>query len=133
MEKNYAILPDRVKAAVIDGIILIALMYATSEIFSFFNEVPQYVRISVFILIAILYDPIFTSKYGGTIGHTFSGISVKKENESTKNISFPVAIVRFILKALLGWISLLTVTMNEQRKAIHDFVAGSIVIEDKKS
>ncbi|PCJ95511.1 MAG: RDD family protein [Flavobacteriaceae bacterium] len=132
MDKNYAILPDRIKAAVVDGILLITLMYASSEIFSFFNEVPQFVRISVFILLFVLYDPIFTSKYGGTIGHSFSGISVKKESDPTKNISFPAALIRFILKALLGWISLLTVTMNDQKQAIHDFAVSSVVLEDKK-
>lgn len=132
MDKKYAILPDRIKAAVIDGILLIALMYASSEIFSFFNEVPQFVRVLVFTLLFILYDPIFTSKYGGTIGHSFSGISVKKESDSTKNISFPVAIIRFILKASLGWISLLTTTMNDKKQAIHDFAASSVVLEDKK-
>jgi len=124
----YAILPDRVKAAVIDSLILVALSYGISEIFSLFETIPQSIRIISFVLIFILYDPLFTSFYGGTIGHSYSGIMVKSEKFPKKNIRLPTAFIRFVLKVSLGWISLLTVTGNEKKKAIHDYVAGSIVI-----
>lgn len=133
MKEKYAILPRRIKAVVIDSIILIAMSYMTSEIFSSFETVPQYIRISAFVFIFILYDPIFTSFYGGTIGHSYSGISVKRENNNAKNLLFPLAILRFIVKFLFGWISLLTTSMNEKRRALHDFVAGSVVLENVKS
>ena len=130
MKEKYAILPDRIKAAFIDGIILIAAMYATSEILSLFDNVPNLVRIVAAVILFLLYDPFFTSRYGGTIGHSYSRISVKKDTDSTKNISFPIALVRFVLKAFLGWLSLLTVTANKKKKAIHDFVANSVVLEN---
>ena len=129
MNEKYAILPDRIKAAIIDAII-IAAMYAVSELFNLFDIVPNVVRIVTALFLFILYDPLFTSQYGGTIGHSYSGISVKKDNDTTKNISFPFAFIRFILKAFLGWLSLLTVTGNEKKKAIHDFVANSVVLEN---
>ncbi|NER11874.1 RDD family protein [Leptobacterium flavescens] len=132
MKENYAQLPDRVKAAVIDGIVLIALMYATTEVLALFNDVPQFIRIIAFVLIFVLYDPILTSAFGGTIGHSYSNILVKREGDSKRNLPFHFALIRFILKAALGWISLLTVTGNEKKKAIHDFAANSIVIEEKK-
>ena len=139
MSIPYALLPDRVKAAVIDSIILIAMMYGFSELFALFENVPQSFRITAFILVFLLYDPLLTmgrtikkltSIYGGTIGHSYSNILVKNEDEPSKNISFPLAVLRFAVKLLLGWISLLTVTSNEKRKAIHDFVAKSIVIKE---
>lgn len=132
MTNQYAILPDRVKAVVIDSIILIAAMYLISEIFAQFDEVPQYIRITAFVLISIVYDPFFTSTWGGTIGHSYSNISVRKEVDQSKNISFFSALIRFILKSTLGWISLLTTGTNEKKKAIHDFAAGSVVIEIDK-
>lgn len=131
MEENYAILPDRVKAAVIDGIILIAAMYATSEILNLFEKVPNYVRIVAAVFLFVLYDPIFTSQFGGTIGHSYSKINVKKDSDRTTNISLPAAVLRFILKASLGWLSLLTVTGNEKKKAIHDLAVNSVVLEEK--
>lgn len=129
MENQYAILPQRVKAAVIDSIVLIAAIYFISEIFVLFEEVPQYIRIGAFVLVFIVYDPFFTSTYGGTIGHSYSRISVKQENDIAKNISFFAALIRFILKATLGWISLLTISTNEKKKAIHDFAVSSVVLE----
>jgi len=128
MPISYALLPDRVKAAVIDSIILVAMMYGISELFALFENVPQSFRITAFILVFLLYDPLLTSIYGGTIGHSFSNILVKNEDEPSKNISFSLAVLRFVVKLFLGWISLLTVTSNKKRKAIHDFVAKSIVI-----
>lgn len=130
MNRNYAVLPDRVKAAIIDSLLLIGFMYAASELLALFEAVPTYVRIIVAVFIFLLYDPIFTSYYGGTVGHSFSGIEVKREVDTDRNISFPAAVLRFIFKALLGWISLLTVTAHEKKRAIHDLVAGSVVLEE---
>lgn len=131
MEIKYAVLLSRVKAATIDSIIIVGFMFLISEILSAIETVPNYVRITLFVFIFILYDPIFTSIYGGTIGHSKAGITVRNENNPEKKISFPYALLRFLLKVTLGWISLLTVTGNEKRKAIHDFAANSIVIEEE--
>ncbi len=133
MNVTYAILPSRIKAVVIDSIILIAAMYGTSEVFSLFDEVSNTLRIFSFVLIFLVYDPFFTSAFGGTIGHSYSNISVKREKDLDRNISFPMAVIRYVLKTFLGWISLLTVTGNDKRKAIHDFVVNSVVIEVDKT
>ena len=129
MTANYALLPSRIKAAVIDGLVVIAAMYAVSEILALFENVPTYVRISAFIMIFVLYDPFFTSMYGGTIGHSYSKITVRRDADLTSYIPFPAAMVRFILKALLGWLSLLTVTGDKKKKAIHDIAVKSVVVE----
>jgi len=131
MEIKYAILLSRIKAAFIDSIIIIGFMFLISEILSLIEAVPNFERIFLFVFIFLLYDPIFTSIYGGTIGHSKAGITVRNENNPEKNISFPYALLRFLLKVALGWISLLTVTGNVKRKAIHDFAANSIVIEEE--
>lgn len=129
MKKEYARLFDRVKAASIDAMILIAMMYAATEIFELFDIVPNFARALVAVFIFLLYDPLLTSFYGGTIGHSFSGIGVRKDNNSEKKISFPSAIIRFLFKICLGWISLLTITANDKKKALHDFIANSVVLE----
>jgi uncharacterized RDD family membrane protein YckC len=130
MEKNYAYLIDRVKAAIVDGIIIIGAMYGISEIFALFENVPNYFRVIAAISLFILYDPFFTTKYGGTIGHSYSGICVRKENDMSQNIAFPNAVLRFLFKASLGWLSLLTVSTNEKKRAIHDLVANSVVVKN---
>lgn len=128
MQPTYATLPDRVKAAVIDGFLLIGAMYGISEILASFNNVPNYVRIILAVLIFLIYDPFFTSFYGGTIGHSYSNIEVKKLSDYNDKISFPIALIRFLAKAGLGWLSLLTVVGNEKKMAIHDYLAQSVVL-----
>ena len=131
MNKNYAFLPERIKAAVIDGILLIVAMYAVSEILSLFENVPNYVRISIAVLLFLLYDPIFTSQFGGTIGHSYNKIMVKKDAITEQNINLVPALFRFLIKFSLGWVSLLTVTGNQKKKALHDLVVNSVVLREK--
>jgi len=127
-KEKYPGLLDRVKAIVTDGVVIILFILAATYVFSLFENVPVNAKIIAFVFIFILYDPIFTSSFGGTIGHMIVGIRVKRENNEKKNILFPLAIVRFIVKAFLGWISLLTVTGNVKSRAIHDYLVGSVVI-----
>jgi uncharacterized RDD family membrane protein YckC len=124
----------RIKAAVTDYVILLLLIFSISFIFNEFENVPNYLRIAAFVFIFLLYDPLFTSLFGGTIGHRFNGIRVKKEGNKEKNIFFHFALIRYLLKVFLGWISLLTINENPKGKAIHDVAVGSIVIfkNDKK-
>ncbi len=129
MEDKYAQIFTRVKAAAIDGIVIIVLMYSATEILNLFEGVPNYIRISIFISIFLVYEPILISFFGATVGHFFSDIVVKRDNNEQKNVLFPKAMIRFICKFCLGWISLLTVSGNEKRKAIHDHIGGSVVLK----
>lgn len=52
-----------------------------------------------------------------------------KENRiNKKNIQFHLAIIRYFFKAFLGIISLVTVSGNEKKRAIHDHLIGSVVV-----
>ena len=126
--ENYPGVFDRVKAIMTDSIVIVVFMVIASYIFSLFESVPDYSRIIAFVFIFLLYDPLFTSTFGGTIGHMILGIRVKRESNEQKNILFPLAILRYIVKAFLGVISLLTVSSNEKKKAIHDYLVGSVVV-----
>lgn len=133
-EENKEIIPfypsisERIRAAVTDSIVVVAFIMIIALIFSLFDNVPQQIRISLFIFIFFLYDPFFTSFFGGTIGHRKVGIRVKRENDEEKNIIFPIAIIRYIIKVSLGWVSLFTVGTHKKKQAIHDIVAKSIVV-----
>jgi uncharacterized RDD family membrane protein YckC len=131
-EENYPGVFDRVKAIAADGAVIIILMFAAANVFSLFESVPDNARIGAFVFIFLLYDPIFTSIFGGTIGHMMLGLRVKRESDENRNILFPLAIVRYIVKASLGLVSLLTVSGNVKRKAIHDYLVGSVVVYAKK-
>lgn len=130
-EENFPGVFERVKAIVIDGIVIIVFIFVVSYIFSLFENVPDYARIIAFVFIFLLYDPLFITIFGGTIGHILIGIRVKRESNVHKNIIFPLAILRYIVKAILGVISLLTVTGNKKKKAIHDYLVRSVVVYAK--
>jgi len=130
-KSGYPGLFDRIKAVTVDSIVLIIFMMIITDIFSTFENVHDTTRIFAFLFIFLLYDPICTSIFGGTIGHILIGIRVKRENNPEKNIIFPLAFLRYLLKASLGWISLLSVMGNEKRQAIHDAMVKSVVIYEK--
>jgi len=58
MEKRYAILPYRIKAAFIDAVVMIAFMYGISELFGLFEQVPNAARVVSAIFIFLSYDPL---------------------------------------------------------------------------
>ncbi|MDY8135585.1 RDD family protein [Aquimarina sp. 2201CG5-10] len=130
-EKIYPGVFDRVKAVFVDSVVIIIFMVIITDIFSSFENVPGNARIIAFIFIFCLYDPLCTSIFGGTLGHILIGLRVRREKHPEKNISFPMAFIRYITKAALGWISLFTVLSNEKRQAIHDYIASSIIIYDQ--
>ena len=132
MNIEYATLNSRVKAAVIDGILLLITLYALSEILSQFEDIPNYIKVIFFMLLFFCYDPILTSQFGGTIGHSFSKIEVKRDTDPTKNINFFMALIRYLLKIGLGWISLISVMLSDKKIAIHDAVVKSVVIYEKE-
>lgn len=129
---NYISLFPRVKAATLDSILLILMMYTASEVLAEFDTVPNYVRMLLFVFIFILYEPLLVSVWGKTLGHHKMDICVRKESDPNKKIALPIAIVRYLLKLSLGWISLLSITRNDKHQALHDRFVKSVVIQDEQ-
>ena len=132
MTNEYPLLLKRIQALLIDFLLILISMLLITQIINLLNGVPDWVRMGAFFAIFFLYDPLMTSKFGGTLGHMAIGIRVKKESTEEENISFLAALGRFTIKSLMGWISLLTVTGNQRKRAIHDMLSGSVVIYKTK-
>ncbi len=130
--QDYPGVSVRVKALIMDTIVLLIFMTLATFIFSKLSDVPDKARFFVFVFIFLLYDPLFTSFLGGTLGHFVMGIRIRNHKDEQKNLILPLAIVRFIFKTALGWISLLTVMGSDKGKAIHDMIAQSVVVYNKK-
>lgn len=118
---------DRVKSVFADSLVIVAMMYLASYMFSSMTDVDDNMRIAALIVI-LMYDPIFVSLFGFTIGHYIMGLRVRKESNEQRKIIIPLAMLRFVLKTLLGWLSLITVTRDDKGQAIHDLFTGSVVI-----
>lgn len=125
--KPVGIFP-RIKAAFVDIIFIMMIIYTTSFFFVMFNDINETIRGIVFTAIFILYEPLFVSIFGSSLGHMFCDLRVQKDDSAGKNLSFPIAIIRFLLKTALGWVSLLSISSDTKKRAIHDLAAKSVVI-----
>lgn len=110
----------------IDGIFILLVFVAVSLTITTDSAIGNYVRVSVFFIMFFFYEPIFTCRFC-TIGQKITGIRVRTYGGYQK-ISIPAAYLRVFIKILLGLISLLSIPLTKDRRAIHDFASGSIVI-----
>lgn len=126
---KYPDLITRVKAAFFDGIFLVILMFALAVTLDKVAMEDIMIRKVGFVFIFFLYDPIMTAFFGGTLGHLVNGLRVRSEFDENRNINIFMALIRYVVKVSLGFISFFYITSNEKGKAIHDLVAKSVVIE----
>jgi uncharacterized RDD family membrane protein YckC len=102
-------------------------MYFASEILNSFENVPDFIRMILFSLI-LLYEPILTV-FGATIGNEKMEIRVRSNANHAKKFNFFQAVIRVILKYLLGWLSFITLFFSDKGRTIHDYASGSIMIK----
>jgi uncharacterized RDD family membrane protein YckC len=125
---QFPSLLTRVKALVLDSLVILFIFSTLSVSINYLGDIPTLVKGFMLVFMIYLYDPILTSFFGATLGHRMMNLTVRKYDNQDMNISIGQALIRFFLKVILGWISFLTVTSNEQKRAIHDLASGSIVI-----
>ena len=118
----------RIKAAFIDAVLIMMLLYTATVVFSMFETVNDIAKMNVFVFIFGLYEPLMVSFLGASLGHLFCDLKVERDDNSNRNLSLPTAMFRFIVKSLLGWLSLLSITASSKKRAIHDVMAKSVVI-----
>ena len=86
------------------------------------------VRVGIFLFCIVMYEPLLVASRGGTLGHALLRIQIKKYDDPAQTISMVSAIVRILVKGLLGWISFLAVIFSHEKRAIHDIASGAIVL-----
>jgi RDD family len=127
MEPTYPSLLDRVQSIFIDAFFLFALTFAFAAILDKFESPPDWIRVALFFALWAIYEPLCTT-LGCTLGQYVKRIRVKKYEDPARRIAFFPSFIRYILKTVLGWVSFLTISTNNERRAIHDFAAGSVMI-----
>jgi uncharacterized RDD family membrane protein YckC len=128
MQEKYPLHIERIQSTLIDTVLIISLMFLHSNILDKFENPPDWIRMTLFLVIWVIYEPLCTS-VGFTLGNYIKGIGVRNANNSEKKINLFRALFRYIIKILLGWISFLTISSNPKRQAIHDLAAGSVMIK----
>ncbi|MEM9857308.1 MAG: RDD family protein [Bacteroidota bacterium] len=125
---SFPNLLTRVKALVVDLIIILIIFSLASVIIGEIGDAPNWVRGSIFVFSLYRYEPIFLTLFGGTIGHQLVKVKIRRLNDPSRKINILHASIRFITKYLLGWVSFITITSNKRKRGIHDMTAGSIVL-----
>lgn len=128
MQEKYPLLTERIQSTLIDTVLIIILMFVFANLLDNMNNPPDWIRIVMFVSIWIIYEPLCTS-LGFTLGNYIKGIRVRNESKPEKKINIFQALVRYIIKVLLGWLSFLTIGSDSKRRAIHDLAAGSVMIK----
>jgi len=124
----------RIKSMIIDGVVIIILMYLAFRIFDSTQSQSETGR-KIAMLFIILYEPIFTS-INRTIGQKIMGLRVRnfstfKNFNEKKNINILYSLIRYIAKLFLGWLSLITIHSNKFGRAIHDITGNSVMTNEK--
>jgi len=117
-------------STLIDICVIFLLALGVSSLFEMIGEVPDTIRGVLFVIVFILYEPILIT-LGATVGQFFLHIRVRRFNNPEKKVLFHLLLLRLLAKGLLGWLSFITVTFNPNRRAIHDYLSGSIMIANK--
>jgi uncharacterized RDD family membrane protein YckC len=125
MENVYPSVLDRIKSTTIDSILIIACMIIFSDVLSLFENVPDWVRIVLFISL-LMYEPICTT-IGSTLGNHKIGIQVRKSADETKTINIVQATVRYFFKLLFGWASFISIFFSPKSRTLHDIIARTIM------
>lgn len=128
MEEKYPSLVERLQSTFIDTIIIVILMVVFSNVLEGFNNVPEWIRILLFVFLFVVYEPLLMT-FGCTVGNYIKGIRVRKNEDINQKINIGQSIIRYPIKLSLGFISFLTINSNLRRRAIHDLASGSVMIK----
>ncbi|MEL7534771.1 MAG: RDD family protein [Bacteroidota bacterium] len=135
VEQERSIFPslkERVQAVFFDAMIILFIAFICFSGLDSMGFADSPLKAPLFVLLFVLYNPLMVAFAGGTIGHKMFNMEVKRFENHEKNINILLAIFRFVMKTLLGWLSLLTITSNVEKRAIHDFVGDSVVLKKQK-
>lgn len=125
---EYPSLSDRFQSSFIDMLFIVAMMFVSSSVLERYENVPNWIRLVLFLGLWGIYEPLCTS-LGATIGNSAKNIRVKRITNINKRINFIQAFFRYLLKISLGWISFISIHFNPEKRAIHDLAVGSVMIK----
>jgi uncharacterized RDD family membrane protein YckC len=127
VEPAYGRFSRRIRAVVIDWIIIMLLL-VTALFVAVSTNSDRIGRILGFTFVGIwlLYEPLLVSLAGSTIGHYRTNLRVV-DNRNHGNISFAKAVVRVIIKGVLGIYSFITMATTSRHQAVHDVLTQSTV------
>lgn len=123
----YARFPRRLLALVADGGVLVGA-FVLLTMLAAFTGADAVVRGTLVALLFgfLLYDPVLVAVAGGTLGHRWANLRVVAD-ETGGNLPFGRAVVRALVKGILGLPSFLLMAVTSRHQALHDVASRSTV------
>jgi uncharacterized RDD family membrane protein YckC len=131
MEIQYPSILRRYFSTFIDGLFIVGMLVLWSYILDAENSTATNIRIGIILFMFFVYEPIFTA-YFCTLGQKLTGIRIRNFSSGNR-ISIIQAYLRIIVKIFLGIFSFFTIPFTRNKRAIHDFAVGSLVIYEQES
>ena len=132
MERDvFASLATRIKASVIDSIILLAIFILIPITIG--EDVNSDLPLKAFAMFApvLFLEPFLVAFSGATIGQHLFGIEIVRVDTRSK-CPLHIAFLRYLAKVILGGISLIYILFSKKHQAIHDHLAKTFVLISKK-
>ena len=127
-EEEFPLLLDRIQSIFIDLVFIIVLTFFFADLLDKYENAPSWIRVALFFGLWAIYEPLLVT-LGCTLGQYLKKIRVRSYPHSSRRINFFQAFIRYVLKTLLGWVSFLTMGTNKEKRAIHDFASGSVMVK----
>jgi len=119
----YPSIPARIKAGEIDVLVLTAASFALVAAYLFVGyETPLIIVLLVAVI--VLYEPLFVSYRGATVGHRLMGIKII-DATTKRRLSLPRSFIRSLLKVVLGVVAIAGAYIDKREQFLHDRIIGS--------
>lgn len=125
-QTQFAPITRRIQAVIIDSVILLLLFFGVA-LFVSNTDLNSFVKIGIVAVPVLGLEPCFVSFTGASIGHHFQGLWIERKG-SRKRLNFFLAMIRFLVKNLLGWLSFIFILTTQKHQALHDIAADSVVV-----
>jgi uncharacterized RDD family membrane protein YckC len=122
---NYPSLLRRYLATTIDVVLIIFVLYLYAQ--SPLSKTPSGSTAVWPMWLFAVYEPV-CNRFGTTLGQLLMGFRVRTMKDRLK-VPLWRGLVRLITKYLLGIVSFIKMPVHKQRRALHDIISGTIVVE----
>jgi uncharacterized RDD family membrane protein YckC len=125
---RYATFSRRFRAVVVDTAIVCAGVAAIAIASDAINQVPGSGRIAWILMFSLLflYEPLFIWRRGATIGHAMNHLVVVAD-ATGRAPGLGQAFARYLIKAVLGLPSFVTMALSRKHQAVHDLLTRTTV------
>lgn len=128
-EKIISTIPTRIKASVLDGMIMAGTFIGIIQLTDSFSTQWNWLKMLLVLFLIVLYEPINVAVWGQTLGHRWQDLKVIDKADKFR-IGFVRALLRFLIKAGLGWFSIFWALFTSNKQSLHDLMTQSLVIND---